>query len=134
MCLRLISSQGGKFSLRCSNTTTNIEEILIQVQKKLSLKPTEAVAVKTPLSWRKKLAGLASGQEDEQKTLDSGAVSPTLGSSDSSLTLGNDMSHIIIPGPKTTGWDEPGFYGINQDEGQQAPDLNSPDLTSLCEM
>lgn len=89
--------------------------------------------MKTPLSWRKKLAGLASEQEDEQKTTDSGAVSPTIGFSDSSLTLGNDMSHII-PGPKTTGWDEPGFYGISQDEGQQAPDLNSTDLTSLCEM
>ena len=133
MCLRLVSIQAGKCLLRCSNTTTNIEEILIQVQKKLWLGPTQAVAVKTPLSWRKKLAGLTSGQEDEQKTLDSGAISPTLGSNDSSLALGNDMSHII-PGPKTTGWDEPGFYGISQDEGQQAPDLNSPDLTSLCEM
>ena len=44
------------------------------------------------------------------------------------------MSNIILPGPKTTGWDEPGFYGISRDEGQLAPNLNSPDLTSVCEM
>lgn len=89
--------------------------------------------MKTPLPWRKKLAGLASEQVVGQKNDDTGAISPTIGSSDSSVTLGNDMSHII-PGPKTTGWDEPGFYGISRDEGQQAPDLNSPDLTSVCEM
>jgi len=92
--------------------------------------------VKTPLSWRKKLAGLDSAPVDEKKTDDSGTVSPTLGSSASSVTLGTvgtDMSHIIT-GPKTTGWEEPGFYGISRDEGQLAPDLNSPDLTSVCEM
>jgi hypothetical protein len=89
--------------------------------------------VKTPLSWRKKLAGLDSGPVDGQMTNDSGAVSPTLGSSASSVTLGTDFSHII-PGPKTIGWEEPGFYGISRDEGQLAPDLNSPDLTSVCEM
>jgi hypothetical protein len=89
--------------------------------------------VKTPLSWRKKLAGLDSGPVDDLKKDDIGAVSPTLGSSASSVTLGTDMSHVI-PGPKTTGWDEPGFYGITRDEGQQAPDLNSPDLTSVCEL
>lgn len=92
--------------------------------------------MKTPLSWRKKLAGFDSGTLDEIKTDDSGAVSPTLGSSASSVTVGIDagMSDIIIPGPKTTGWEEPGFYGISRDEGQLAPDLNSPDLTSVCEM
>ncbi|OKP12490.1 hypothetical protein PENSUB_1856 [Penicillium subrubescens] len=122
-------------SVQTSTTTTNIEEILVQVQKKLSLKPAETAAVKTPLSWRKKLAGFDSGPVDEKKTDDSGAVSPTLGSSASSVTLGtdSDTSHII-PGPKTAGWEEPGFYGISRDEGQLAPDLNSPDLTSVCEM
>lgn len=116
-----------------STTTTNIEEILVQVQKKLSLKPAESTTVKTPLSWRKKLAGLNSGPPDEQKKDDTGEISPPLGSSASSVTLGTDSSHVI-PSPKTTGWDEPGFYGISRDEGQQAPDLNSPDLTSVCEM
>lgn len=116
-----------------STTTTNIEEILIQVQKKLMLKPEESTAVKTPLSWRKKLAGLDPGQADGLKQEDTETTSPTLGSSASSVTMDTDTSHVIT-GPKTTGWDEPGFYGISQDEGHQAPDLNSPDLTVVCEL
>ncbi|CEJ54056.1 hypothetical protein PMG11_00381 [Penicillium brasilianum] len=119
-------------SVQTSTTTTNIEEILIQVQKKLMLKPEESTAVKTPLSWRKKLAGLDPGQADGLKQEDTGTISPTLGSSASSVTMDTDTSHVIT-GPKTTGWDEPGFYGISQDEGHQAPDLNSPDLTVVCE-
>ncbi|KAJ5157043.1 uncharacterized protein N7482_008143 [Penicillium canariense] len=119
-------------SVQTSTTTTNIEEVLGQVQKKLSLKPAESPAVKTPLSWRKKLAGLDSGPTQERGN-SSDATPPTVVRPDSSGAIGSDMSHIL-PGPKATGWQEPGVYGITRDEGQEAPDLNSPNLTSVCEI
>lgn len=115
-----------------STTTSSIEDILVQVQKKLSLKPTESPAVRTPLSWRKKLAGFVAEPTQTQPQDNSAASSTT------QSTLGPDDSNtntsFVIPGPKTKDWKGPGAYGINQDEGTDAPDLNSPDLTSVCEM
>jgi hypothetical protein len=115
-----------------STTTSNIEDILVQVQKKLLLKSAESPAVRTPLSWRKNLAGFVAKPAQTQNQNNSAAFSDTqstLVSDDS-----DDNISFIIPGPTTTDWNGPGAYGINQDEGTDAPDLNSPDLTSVCEM
>ncbi|KAJ5825999.1 hypothetical protein N7474_003137 [Penicillium riverlandense] len=92
-------------SVQTSTTTSNIEDILVQVQKKLSLKSAESPAVQTPLSWRKNLAGFVAKPAQTQNQNNSAAFSDTQSA-----------------------------YGINQDEGADAPDLNSPDLTSVCEI
>lgn len=115
-----------------STTTSSIEDILVQVQKKLSLRPAESPAVRTPLSWRKKLAGFVAEPAQTQAQDNSAALSAT------QSTLVSDDSDsdtsFVIPGTKTKDWNGPGAYGIDQDEGADAPDLNSPDLTSICEM
>lgn len=115
-----------------STTTSSIEDILVQVQKKLSLKPAESPAVRTPLSWRKKLAGFVAEPAQTQTQDNSAAFSAT----QSTLVPDdpNPDTSFVISGPNTKDWNGPGAYGINQDEGTDAPDLNSPDLTSICEM
>lgn len=111
-----------------STTTTNIEDVLIQVQKKLLLAPPIPSAVRTPLSWRKKLAGFQTENQTSQ-------TSDSEDSSSNSVVGDDDISaSYIIPGPKTTGWTVPGIFGINQDEGKDAPDLNSPSLVCISEM
>ncbi|KAJ5688679.1 hypothetical protein N7462_003071 [Penicillium macrosclerotiorum] len=119
-------------SIQTNTATTNIEEILRQVQTKLSLKPTESPTVRTPLAWRQKLAGLDTGSVTVP-TNDTDSTSSTLGNSSISLVKDNDTS-FIIPGSERAGWDKPGFYGITKDEGFDAPDLNDPDLSCVCEM
>lgn len=115
-----------------STTTSSIEDILVQVQKKLLLKPAESPAVRTPLSWRKKLAGFVA-EPAQTQTQGNPAVSIA---SESTLVPDESIpdTSFVIPGPKTKDWYGPGAYGIHQDEGTDAPDLNSPDLTSVCEM
>jgi hypothetical protein len=115
-----------------STTTTKIEDVVVQLQKKLLLTSPAAPTTRTPLSWRKKLAGFetdsvdpagpAPSQQSDSEDAQSDAESSSAGVS------------YVVPGPNTTDWTNPGIFGINQDEGKDAPDLNSPGLVRICEM
>jgi hypothetical protein len=78
------------------------------------------------LSWRKRLAGLATEPPDSQIRSFEDTQSDTEGS--------RAGVSYVIPGPNTTDWSDPGIFGMNQDEGKDAPDLNSPGLVCICEM
>ncbi|KAJ5210638.1 hypothetical protein N7491_010445 [Penicillium cf. griseofulvum] len=108
-------------SVQTSTATTNIEDVLAQIQKKLLLTPA-APTTRTPLSWRKKLAGFEADPSPSQ-TSDHEDAQSDAESSTASVSY-------IIPGPNTTDWADPGIFGINQDEGKDAPDLNTPGLAS----
>ncbi|KAJ5520255.1 hypothetical protein N7463_000708 [Penicillium fimorum] len=113
-------------SVQTSTTTTNIEEVLVQLQKKLRLTSPATATTRTPLSWRKKLAGFGEDHPPSQ----TGDPEDTQSDAESSTV---DISYII-PGPNTTDWTDPGIFGINKDEGKDAPDLNNPGLTCICEV
>ncbi|KAJ5816525.1 hypothetical protein N7447_008758 [Penicillium robsamsonii] len=113
-------------SVQTSTTTTNIEEVLVQLQKKLRLTSPATITTRTPLSWRKKLAGFGA----DHPPLQTGDLEETQSDAENSTA---DVSYII-PGPNTTGWTDPGIFGIKQDEGKDSPDLNSPGLACICEI
>ncbi|KAJ5958071.1 uncharacterized protein N7479_005221 [Penicillium vulpinum] len=114
-------------SIQTSTTTTNIEDVLVQLQKKLLPNSTTASpTTRTPLSWRKKLAGF----EVDPLPLQ------TSNFEDTQSDAGNSRADVsyIIPGSNTINWTDPGIFGINRDEGKDAPDLNSPGLVCICEI
>ncbi|KAJ6131825.1 hypothetical protein N7471_007040 [Penicillium samsonianum] len=113
-------------SVQTSTTTSNIEDVVVQLQKKLLLTSPAAPTTRTPLSWRKKLAGF----EADPSTSQTSDFEDTQSDAESSTA---DVSYVI-PGPNTTDWTDPGIFGINQDEGKDAPDLNSPGLVCICEI
>ncbi|OQE37355.1 hypothetical protein PENCOP_c010G07881 [Penicillium coprophilum] len=113
-------------SIQTSTTTTNIEDVLVQLQKKLRLTGPATATTRTPLSWRKKLAGFGADHPPPQ-------TSHSEDTQSDAESLTDDVSYII-PGPNTTDWTNPGIFGISQDEGKDAPDLNSPGLVCICEI
>jgi hypothetical protein len=96
------------------------------VHKKLSLAPKLQPAIRPPMPWRQKLSGLQLGNVDAGPKPD-----------DSTPKSTTDYSSFtppwIIPSDITKEWHKPGVFGIDRDEGKP-PDLNNPDLISLCEM
>ncbi|KXG45973.1 uncharacterized protein PGRI_048290 [Penicillium griseofulvum] len=112
-------------SVQTSTATTKIEDVLAQIQKKLLVTPA-APTTRTPLSWRKKLAGFEADPLPSQ-TSDQEDAQSDAGSSTASVSY-------VIPGPNTSDWTDPGIFGINQDEGKDAPDLNDPGLACICEI
>ncbi|CAG8111177.1 unnamed protein product [Penicillium nalgiovense] len=104
-------------SVQTSTTTTKIEGVVVQLQKKLLLKSPAAPTTRTPLPCNPVPSQL-SDSEDEQSDAESSSAGVS----------------YVIPGPHTTDWTNPGIFGINQDEGKDAPDLNSPGLVRICEM
>ncbi|CAG8900464.1 unnamed protein product [Penicillium egyptiacum] len=116
-------------SVQTSTTTAKIEDVVVQLQKKLLLTSPAAPTTRTPLSWRKKLAGF---EADPADPAPSQASDSEDGQSDAESSS-TGVSYVI-QGPNTTDWTNPGIFGINQDEGKDAPDLNSAGLVCICEM
>ncbi|CAG7946632.1 unnamed protein product [Penicillium nalgiovense] len=119
-------------SVQTSTTTTKIEDVVVQLQKKLLLTSPAAPTTRTPLSWRKKLAGFEADPADPTNPVPSQPSDSEDEQSDEESSSAG-VSYVI-PGPHTTDWTNPGIFGINQDEGKDAPDLNSPGLVRICEM
>ncbi|KAJ5251302.1 hypothetical protein N7489_001712 [Penicillium chrysogenum] len=113
-------------SVQTSTTTTKIEDVVVQLQKKLLLTSPAAPATRTPLSWRKKLAGFEADPADPAPSQLSDSDDAQSDAESSSVGVS-----YVIPGPNTTDWTNPGIFGISQDEGKDAPDLNSPGLVRI---
>ena len=113
--------------------------MLKEVHLKVSSTPRLEPAVRPPLSWRQKLGGFQLKEPDTNasENADGGSLkdgASTLVGEAIENKEEKENATWIIDGPGTKGWDQLGVHGLDRDEGHNAPELNSPNLVTLCEM